>query len=224
MKPDYQLICLDEVGDDEDRDAACAYALREAKAILGINEDHEAVQATAKLIVMLCEDEPAASDGLNVERQPSAIARRGRLLQAVSRYHAAGVALRKLFGLQSVPAFQMVFRALGFGAALQIVQGLEHLQQGVVRDEALDPSTALIQALIVEPARVWAKISTGYVEAESFAPEARYCALDEDVGAEFVYRVLIAAGFDCTRQEIADNVEEAYHMLAEAEYYAELGW
>ncbi|RYF09173.1 MAG: hypothetical protein EOO77_24465 [Oxalobacteraceae bacterium] len=205
----------------EDLESQYNYSVQQALQIIGDIDEEEfgdAVAKTAKVIRYLREDQPEASEGLKFEEGRGALKRRAKLLRAIAGHQATALELRKHLGLLTVPAILSVFRALGFADAYYIVEGITALQRGVVREEGIAPSSALIQALIVQVGQVWLEITGEFPDAP-FAPDAPHCSPYGGFGAEYVYRVLIAAGWDCSREEVGDNLEEALGLLVEIDEY-----
>jgi hypothetical protein len=215
-KPDNDLLGL--TNDDRAASAAqAAQAEEQAIAIVGPDADYaEAIKPTAKLIRMLSEDRPAAVEGLEFEEGTGTDLRRQRIAQALAAYHRAAMALRGHLRFLSIPAITSVFEAYGFDDAYYIVEGINALQRGTLRDEPISASAALLQGLIVTVGKWWVAMTGESIE-HSFAPDAEHCSPYGGFGSEYIFRVLLAAGWRCSREEIADNLDSAIELMAEFE-------
>jgi len=195
--------------DEDDSPAAAARIVDRFASYFDAGERDEFVAQTARLLRSMREDQPGEAEALSLEEHPRFASRRALLLASVARYHAAGEDVARHFRRVSVPALVPVFRALGYGEAYHIVQGLEALRRGVARDEPAAPSSALLQALVTLPLHMWSEFTGEMPYPEDLE--------DDDSAVEFAYLVLEAAGWDCTREEVLENMDEAVSLLCDLE-------
>jgi hypothetical protein len=165
-----------------------------------------AIKRIAVLPTLLRSDDVKASYPL------SDLGRRARVT-AAANLKAAVAGFLKEVGIWDLPVLLSVLRPAGVTMLFDIVSGLISIDGSELRVSEGSPYDLLLRVGMFEASYAWVQM-TGEMPAGPFDPDAEFCGPGNASGAEFIYRVLIHAGWDCTRDDVMRNLEAVNRQVA----------